>query len=67
MRVVQLGESRRPALGRMRHNDPVGSWSLGWPSAETVTSKAKPLEEALERRTRRTHRGRPCDNPGVTA
>ena len=60
------GGWRRPALGGARHNDPVGSWSLGGPSAEAVTSETKPSEEALERRTRRTHCGRPCDNPGVT-
>ena len=60
------GGWRRPALGGARHNDPVGSWSLGGPSAEAVTNETKPSEEALERRTRRTHCGRPCDNPGVT-
>ena len=41
----------------------VGSWSLGGPIAEAVTSEAGPSEEALERRTRRTHWGRPCNNP----
>ena len=61
------GGWRRPALGGARHNDSVGSWSLGGPSAEAVTSETKPSEEALERRTRRTHYGRPCDNPGVTS
>ena len=60
------GGWRRPALGGARRNDPVGSWSLGGPSAEAVTSETKPSEEALERRTRRTHCWRPCDNPGVT-
>ena len=61
------GGWRRPALGGARHTDPVGSWSLGGPSAEAVTSETKPWEEALKRRTRRTHCGLPCDNPGVTA
>ena len=54
-------------MGGARHNDLVGSWSLGGPSAEVVTSETKPSEEALERRTRRTLCGRPCGNPGVTA
>ena len=31
----------RPALGGARHNDLVGLWSLGGPSAEAVTSKTK--------------------------
>ena len=61
------GGWRRPALGRARHKDAVGSWSLGGSSAEAVTSETKPSEKALERRTRRTHCGRPCDNPVVTA
>ena len=61
------GGWKRPALGGARHNNPVGSWSLGGPSAEAVTSEKKPSEEALERRTRRTYCGGPCDNPGVTA
>ena len=58
---------RRPALGGAMHNDPVGSWSLGGPSAEAVTRKTKPSKEVLERWTRRTHCGRPGGNPGVTA
>ena len=61
------GGWRRLALGGARHNDTVGSWSLGGPSAEAVTSETKPSEEAPERRTRRTHCGRPGDNLGVTA
>ena len=32
------GDWRRPVLGGARYNDPVGSWSLGGPSAEVVTS-----------------------------
>ena len=61
------GGWRRPALDGARYNDPVRSWSLDVPSAEAVTSETKPSEEALERRTRRTHCGQPCNNPGVTA
>ena len=61
------GDWRRPALGGARHNDAVGSWSLGGLSVEAVPSETKPSEEVLEQRTRRTHCGRPCDNPGVTA
>ena len=30
---------RRPAMGGARQNDAVGSWSLGGPSAEAVTSE----------------------------
>ena len=56
-----------PASGGGRHHDPVGSWSLGGPSAEAVTSGTRPLKEALERRTRRTHCERSCDNPGITS
>ena len=36
------------------------------PSAEAVTSEAWPSEEAMERRTRRIHYGRPCGNEAVT-
>ena len=43
----------------------MGQWSLGGPSAEAVTSETRPSEEALERRTRRTHCGRPRDKTGV--
>ena len=50
----------------VRQDGPVGSCSLGGPSAEAVTSKTRTLEEAQELRTRRTHWGRPNDNPGVT-
>ena len=65
-RVVQLGVgSRRRAGGG--HDNPVGSWSIDGPSAEALTSKTRSSEEALEQRTRQTHCGRPCDNPGVTA
>ena len=39
-----------------------GSWSQGGPSAEAATCGA---EEALQRRTRRTHCGRPCDSLGA--
>ena len=53
-----------PSPGEVGQGASVGLWSLGGPSAEVVTSEARPLEEALERRTRRTHCGRPCDNPG---
>ena len=44
----------------------MGSWYVGGPSAEAVTNKTRTSEEALERRTRRTHCRRPRDNPGVT-
>ena len=30
---------RKPALGRARHNYPMGSWSLGGPSAKAMTSE----------------------------
>ena len=53
-----------PSPGEARQGVPVGSWSLGGPSAEAVTSEAGPSEEALERWTRRPHCGRLCDNPG---
>ena len=43
-------------------DDPGRSWSLGGPSAEVATCGA---EETLQRRTRRTHCGRPCDNLGA--
>ena len=56
----------KAGFGGARHNDPVRSWRLGGPSAEAMTSETKPSEEALERWTRRTHCGRPCDNSGVT-
>ena len=52
-----------PATGGTSRDDPVGSWSLGGPSAEAVTNETGPSEEALERWTRRTHSGRPCDYP----
>ena len=41
---------------------PERSWSLGGPSAEAVTCGAK---ETLQRRTRRTHCGRPCGSLGT--
>ena len=47
------GGWRRPAFDGARHNDSVGSWSLGGRSVEAVTGETKLLEEALERRTRR--------------
>ena len=37
-------------------------WSLGDPTAEAGRSEAVSSEEALERRARRTHCGRPCDS-----
>ena len=37
-------------------------WSLGGPIAEAGTGEAVSSEEALERRARRTHCGRPFDN-----
>ena len=43
-------------------DDPGRSWSLGGPSAEVATCGA---EETLQRRTRRTHCGRPCDSPSA--
>ena len=43
-------------------NDPGRSWSLAGPSAEAATCGA---EETLQRRTRRTHCGRPCDSLGA--
>ena len=43
-------------------DDPGRSWSLGGPSAEAATCGA---EETLQRRTRRTHCGRPCDSPSA--
>ena len=55
-----------PESGRGRHDDPVGSWSLGESSAGAVASEAGLSKKALERRTRRTHYGRPFNNPGVT-
>ena len=54
---------RRVASSETRQDNPVWSRSLGEPSAETLTSKAGPAEEALERRTRRSHGERPCGSP----
>ena len=54
-----------PSSDGAKHDDPVGLWSLGDPSAEAVTSEGEPSEEALERRRRRTHCGRPCGGPSA--
>ena len=43
--------------------DDLRSWSLGGPDAEAVTGGME--EEALKRRVRRTHCGRPSDSPGA--
>ena len=61
---LYMSSTRLSVSGR---DGPLDSWSLGGPSAEAVKNGTKPSEEALEWRTRRTHCGRPCDNPGVTA
>ena len=52
-----------PATGDTNRGDPVGSWSLDGLSVEVVTSETGALEEALKRRTRRTHCGWPYDTP----
>ena len=48
--------------GRRKSGRPSGIVEPRRSIAEVVTSEARSLEKALERRTRRTH-GRPCDNP----
>ena len=53
------------ALSEARKEDPVGSWSLGRPSAEAVTSEAGASEGALERWTRRTLCERLCRSLGA--
>ena len=51
-----------PAADGTNRGGPVQLWSLGGPIAEAGTSEAVSSEEALERRARRTHCGRPGDN-----
>ena len=46
--------------GGASRGGPVELWSLGDPITEAGTSEAVSSEEALERRARRTHCGRPC-------
>ena len=46
-------------LSQSGRDDPGRSWSLGGPSAAATCG----AEETLQRRTRRTHCGRPCDSP----
>ena len=52
-----------------RKDNPTGSWSLGGQCAEEATLAAdqpvSEVQEAPERRTRRTHAGRPCSNQGA--
>ncbi|CAM9112958.1 unnamed protein product [Ascophyllum nodosum] len=55
---------KRTASGEARLDVSVGSWSLGEPNAEVLRGEAGYWEEGPERRTRRTHCGRPCDNWG---
>ena len=50
-------------FGRGEAERPSGIVEPRRPSAEAVTSEMKSSEEALERRTRRTHCGRPRGSP----
>ena len=55
----RYGNFGAPAGGASR-GGPVELWSLGDPTAGAGMSEAVSSEEALERRARRTHCGRPC-------